>query len=227
MNKIENERELLNLFVGKDDPLHPWVERPFIDESGELVFATNRYILIAINKECCTANDYISENVDIKKRIMQTNCSHDVDVSHLDSLIRSIPQESETISKYINKTCPECDGSGEVTVEYYAKHDDEYYNVTAECPICRGDGSIFVFEEQPTGKMIPKKDSAIDINWILFPANYIQILINACNMLSVKTIKIVNLSKNDWCIFELDSGIRVVLQQIPNDEDIHVVKLEL
>lgn len=229
---IKNEQELFDLFVEEKNSMRPTLETPFIEENDKRVWASEGHILIMVNKECVTG-EYEVRKMGNNLPVRDFNCNYDIPISELEKAIEKCPKEPEVLISYKEKKCPECDGKGEVETEYYADYDNKYHDISGECPICGGLGTINEEIKTNTGKMITKEDSVIEINRVYLKYIYIETLIKGCKMLEIDNVKLLRVSHNNINIFALNDDIHIVLMPLylGEEEDRErreeAVKLEL
>lgn len=229
---IKNEQELFDLFVEEKNSMRPTLETPFIEEYDKRVWASEGHILIMVNKECVTG-EYEIRKMGNTLPVWDFNCNYDIPISELEKVIEKCPKEPEVLISYKEKKCPECDGEGEVEVEYYAHSDNKYHDISGKCPICGGLGTINEEIKTKIGKMIMKEDSVIEIKGGYLKSIYIKTLIKACKMLDIDSVKLLRVSHNYINIFALNDDIHIVLMPLylGEEEDRYrreeAVKLEL
>ena len=206
--KIRNEKEIFDLFVEDENGLRYKLKTPFVDKYDGRVWATDGHNLIMVNPECVSGK-YETRDMGGKIPVRDYNCDESLLVSDLQDAIKRCPQEPEMKIKYNVARCPECNGSGEVDVEYYADSDGKYYTVSATCPICDGEGTIEEEEREPTGNMIPKEDILIKFGEGYFKWRLINSIIKACEKLKIEKIRLVRTSISELTIVELSKDIHI------------------
>lgn len=208
--KIKNEKEIFDLFVEDEDGLRYNLMTPFVDKNDGRVWATDAYIMIMVNPNC-VSDKYETKDLGSKIPVREYNCDESLLVSDLQNAINRCPQETEMKIKYNVVQCPECNGYGEVDVEYYADSDGKYYTISGTCPICDGDGTIQEEEREPTGNMIPKEDSLIKFGKGYFKWYYIDTIIEVCKKLKIEKIKLVRTSISELSLIELSRDIHIAI----------------
>lgn len=183
---------------------------PFIDKNDGRVWATDAHILVMVNPEC-VSDKYETKDLGSKIPVREYNCNESLLVSDLQDALNRCPQEPEMEIKYNVVQCPECNGYGEVDVEYYADSDGKCYTISGTCPICDGDGTIKEEEREPTGNMIPKEDSLIKFGEGYFKWYYIDTIIEACKKLKIEKIKLVRTSISELSLIELSRDIHIAI----------------
>lgn len=212
--KIKNEKKIFDLFVAdEDDVRFSTLGKPFIEENDGRVWATDGHILIMVNSNCVSCK-YETRKMMGMLKVREYNCDEPLFVSYLRDAIKRCPQEPEVKIKYKLVRCPECDGEGKVESDYHAHSDGDYYVISGTCPICDGEGTIDEEEIVPTGNMMPKEDSIIKFGKGYFDWQYINIIINTCEILGIEMIKLVRTSIYDFSIIELSSDIHIAIMPL-------------
>ena len=206
--KMRNENEIFDLFVEDENGLRYKLKTPFVDKCDGRVWATDGHALIMVNPECVPGK-YETRDIGGKIPVRDYNCDESLSVSDLQDAIKRCPQEPEMKIKYNVVRCPECNGSGEVDVEYYADSDGKYYTISGTCPICDGEGTIEEEEREPTGNMIPKDDSIIKFGEGYFNWRLINSIIEACEISKIEKIRLVRTSISELSIVELSKDIHI------------------
>ena len=208
--KIKNENEIFGLFVEEENGLRYNLKTPFVDKNDGRVWATDGHVLIMVNSECVSGK-YETRDLGSKIPVREYNCDEALLVSDLQDAIKRCPQEPEMKIKYNVVQCPECNGSGEVDVEYYADSDGKYYMISGTCPICDGEGTIEEEEREPTGNMIPKDDSLIKFGEGYFRWQIINSIIEACEISKIEKIRLVRTSISELSLIELSKDIHIAI----------------
>ena len=218
--KIRNENEIFGLFVEDEDGLRYKLKTPFVDKYDGRVWATDGHNLIMVNPECVSGK-YETRDMGVKIPVRDYNCDESLLVSDLQDALKRCPREPEMKIKYNVARCPECNGSGEVDVEYYADSDGKYYTISGTCPICDGEGTIEEEEREPTGNMIPKEDILIKFGEGYFKWRLINSIIKACEKLKIEKIRLVRTSTSTLSIVELSKDIHIAIMPmyVYDDED--------
>ena len=218
--KIRNENEIFGLFVEDENGLRYKLKTPFVDKYDGRVWATDGHSLIMVNPECVSGK-YETRDMGGKIPVRDYNCDESLLVSDLQDALKRCPQEPEMKIKYNVARCPECNGSGEVDVEYYADSDGKYYTISGTCPICDGEGTIEEEEREPTGNMIPKEDILIKFGEGYFKWRLINSIIKACEKLKIEKIRLVRTSISTLNIVELSKDIHIAIMPmyVYDDED--------
>lgn len=86
--------------------------------------------------------------------------------------------------------CEECDGDGFVVVPYTLKKTGKEVTISdVICPICRGSGFSSQREEIKTGKQIHDPESLHLLLDTGFQYRHLNMMIKACDVLGIKSIK--------------------------------------
>lgn len=206
--KIKNEKEIFDLYVEKDNDLREVLKKPFIQETDGRVWASEGHILIMVNQECVSGK-YEIGSLGNKLPVREYNTDIPLRVSDLQDAINRCPQEPEVKITYKVVECPECEGTGTVEAEYRADYDDDDYMISGTCPICDGEGTIEEEIENPTGRMVPKKDSIIKLGKGYFNWHHFETITKTCKMLDIENIRLVRTHKDNMSIIELSKDIHV------------------
>lgn len=125
-----------------------------------------------------------------------------ITVSEIESLLCQLPNKNATEKTEKRITCPECSGTGEVSVFYTADYNDEEYDLECECPICYGSGCITKEEEIPTEGTY--RSGLARVGTMYCQAKYIESIVKACKLLDIEKIGISNDKKGYTIVFTLD-----------------------
>ena len=216
--KIKNEKEIFDLYVEKDNDLREVLKTPFIQENDGRVWASEGHILIMINQECLSG-EYQTNSIGNKLPVRESNTDIPFRVSDLQDALDRCPQEPEIKIAYNVIECPECEGKGKVETEYLADSDNEYYTISGECPICDGERTIEEEVEIPTGRMVPKKDSYINLGKGYFDWRHFETIIKTCKMLDIDNVRLVRTGKKSLSIIEISKDIHVGFMPMYHDDD--------
>ena len=146
---INNEKELLNLFVDKDD-IRPNFQEPFLNANYGEVWATDGYSLLFVNQECLNG-EYPTRELTMPE-LMDKNCTTVITQDALRVALSECPQVDEEIETGKYKKCKECDGSGEVEWEYF-DNKGSCHQRDFDCPCCDGSG----YSDEPITKKQARK----------------------------------------------------------------------
>ena len=185
--KIENEKELFDLFVEKDNDLREKFKKPFVDGRDKRVWATDGHLLLMVNPDC-VSGEYDVQHLNSGPNVTDYNCNYEIPVKELVDAIDRCQKAEQVMVSYNEKTCPECDGKGTVYADYHANYDNNYYDLEVDCPICEGSGVIDEEKETKTGKVMPQEDSVIKMGECYFFNKYIQRIVKACELLKVEKV---------------------------------------
>lgn len=224
--KIKNEKEILDLFVEKYNPLRDKLATPFIEETDKRVWASDGHALIMINQEC-VSGEYETRRMLGNLQVRDYNSDYEIAVSDFENAIDKLPKEAEINVTYREKTCPECDGRGTVDVDYRADYDNEYYDLEADCPICDGTGTIEEEIERKTGKMVVNEDSVIKIGKGYFKCKIIQSIVETCKMLSIDKVRMLRNHHTEMSIIALNDDVHIVFMPLNLEKEEFDAEIEL
>lgn len=211
--KIKNEKEIFDLYSKKIGAWRSVMEEPFIHENDGRVWATEGHIMIMVNQKC-VSGEYKTNNIGSDLPTRDYNCDFPLSISDLQDALDRCPQEDEVIITEKEVECPECNGTGEVGVEYLADYDDGIYKIICDCPICDGLGKIDEEVRTPTGKKIPKEDSNIKLGKGIFRWYHLKTIIKTCEMLDIKQIRLVRTHETEMSMLKLSKDIHIALMPI-------------
>ena len=78
--KLNNEKEIFDLYVEKDTDLRQTLKEPFIQENDGRVWASEGHILIMVNQEC-VSGEYKTQDLGSKIPVREYNCDCPFSVS--------------------------------------------------------------------------------------------------------------------------------------------------
>ena len=172
--------ELLNMFVSKDDELHPELAKPF--RIYEYAAASDGHAMIWFS---ATANPKLRlRKADDEAEYLgyvhpKANFTESFSVESLRLAIDKAEYEEELIETEAI-LCKECNGAGEVEWTYGD------FEKMRNCPICDGSGDTMKVEK--TGKMIPCDGQYIQLGISAFEAKQLIRLQELATRLHVYTI---------------------------------------
>lgn len=101
---------------------------------GGKTYATNgNALLITDGVYGVVIDDNSKQAEKIKIVIPEFDGAKSIDRQLLVDALKNVPKV------IVYEDCPDCEGSGEVEFDYESKN-GRYYDVSFECPVCRGDG---------------------------------------------------------------------------------------
>lgn len=221
MNKIKNEKELLELFVAKDYPAK--FTRPFLNEYyAPQVWATNSQILIIAMKDCLTG-EYPKDKIQMPD-LEERNFHSVVTKQALQDALGKCEQVEEEVEIGKYKDCDECCGRGEVEWEYMDKHKIIHYEYH-DCPACDGTGHSEEPVKRKTGKMIVNPRNYVRIDAMAANVSEVQIVIKAMELLGIdESYHYVNGNMKPN-LFVIDNDIKLIWMGGACD-DMELVKVE-
>ena len=205
---------LLNLFTGND-----FVRKNlmFPNLYNSVVYATDGYAIIAIPQEELTLSYQTNEKypnaekllLDIENR--EKKQSVKIKVSDLAKELAKARLEAD---KFMIK-CAECDGTGEVEWEYYAK-DRETHFEDFECPICDGTGKIEMTNPFPRIEISNANDN-IDIRMQIGDLEYYPFIMYKLFMVAIlkgkEEIEMFYSETEESCFIKIDE-IKIIITQV-------------
>lgn len=217
--KLKNEKRGLQLFCAEKDCIREWREKPFVNPLDEnRIWATEGHILIRVDSNL-TGGKYESHEQQVPP-LHGEECDTIIPISAIEEAMKELPMIAETrIEKGDEIKCPECDGTGEVTWTYEDEDGNEY-EMDADCPVCDGTGRTDEEKEVPTGRMIPEKNTSVDIAGIRYEAKYIKSVIDGLRLLGFDSIRQVHRTQEGANVFEVTAGVEVQIAPLFKNADL-------
>ena len=198
---MKKTEELLEMFVSKEEewPSREFLHRPFYNPTTETVCASEGHIFVSVNPHK-TNERYDCHTLTVSLAGLEHIGSRTV--SEIESLLCQLTNKNVTKKWEKSITCPECSGTGEVSISYIADYNDEEYEVECECPVCCGCGCITKEEEAPTEETY--RSGLIRVGTMYGKAKYIETIVKAAKLLGIEKVGISNDKKEDIIVFTLD-----------------------
>ena len=215
-------RDILSLFQGTDD-FRPAMKLPFFQE--DFVIATDAHKLVCFKKELLKTIDFEShEKAPNALAVIPTEGIVDIDLD-VEKLIKGISKSNKAVSKrykIVECECPDCGGGG--YVDYIFKdYRGKQYEIEETCPTCENETDFTMITEIETGNEIKGFQELIKIGNTLFDVTHFEKMVEAAQMLNVKSIKITN-KKSDTSIHKFVVGeCTICLVPVSNFDDCDVV----
>ena len=206
---MNNEKALLYLFVSADEH-RPSITAPFLQHGK--VCATDGRNLIRINAALCentypeTVNDRTPPNTETvipaptrNEKLTQKMLS--------DALAKASEKEKD-------RTCPECEGNGEVYWHYHGR-DGKHYTHWYDCPECEGTG--YISDYKPI-------TCQFTINGCYLAYGHIKLLSNVMKCLEVDTLTLRHAEMLEHRATPMLLGVEdkdieiVIMSQVPGED---------
>ena len=205
INKI-NYDKAFQLFVSKDE-LRPDMLTPFKQDNK--YFATDAMAIIFIPIEEVELN-YPERSRPQCSAVLPKEDVMNIKINISDIEEKLIPEMIEEFTEEEKETdCAECSGTGEVEFEYNT-HIETYY-LEADCPLCKGAGSITKTDAKPTGKTIPNPSQKYKMQGTGFHYWQLKRLVDACKILDVETITKTNGTERHGNLFKCGKATIMIM----------------
>lgn len=176
-----------------------WLKQPR-PENG-YIYATDRTILLRVKQSLC--------NGDYKTNPMQpknfNRCFPEADTK----LLLDIHKIAEVINKLdtteVIMKCGDCGGDGQVIWNYEDLDGDEH-TMMAECPVCRGKGTVEVQAEV--------REQNIEINGDYFNLGKLMLLLDTIHSLGIDTVVVEHVGNYRAMRIKAEDGVDALI--MPN-----------
>jgi hypothetical protein len=185
--------EILNRFIDKDE-LRVWLKKPFA--IGDKIAASMGYSIAVVP---FFGENYPDQSANVSKVYpMPHNMTRHIVTSELRDKMNNFP----TVECFdeLELACDACSGDGEVEFEFY--HSGKNYEISSDCPVCDGQGTITKQSKTPNGKREIDHEKMFKIGNCVFYPDRIEELLFVAEKLEAKTIRLVNQTgQNNACLF--------------------------
>lgn len=199
MKTLTNEKELFALFVDEESD-RDFIQKPFYNPRYNEVWASDYYILLMIK-------DY-ENNPDLTKNLRCPEIGKAIHEVLLIDELKAKLQDIKLVDEFKEIKCEECGGSGSVKWEYYSDRQQRTFFLNEDCPECDGFGYS---KKIKTGRKVIAEEEDILLNGVRFAAKYINILVQAMELLGLREVTWINCSPCSGNMFELNEDIRVII----------------
>lgn len=210
--KAEIITKLFDLFITKTDDLRPYLATPF--RQNGIICASDANSLIYTNAENgCGIKIEVRGNPDISQIIERNaNYSHSFSASALRNNLKviMIPELDD-----IEVKCIKCDGEGEL-------HCDECEH-NYDCPECDGSGKISLKKE--TGYEIIDINLPQLFNGVLFKYKFLDRLCRAADIIGIDTVIWVARHPDKANFFIIGDFNVLLMPMIQSDNQYHTIDL--
>lgn len=215
MNAKKLQEQLTESFCSKDEWFRKELMTPV--EVNDGISFSNEAMAIIISKELMPIECNLKKDISL---LEDDNLSIEITSDELQSVIDRIPK----IFAYqdVEEKCPECEGEGTVTAEYWANHKNEdgehYFEFDVDCPICEGTGTIIV--SKITDERVINKNAVITFNGFnrYYTADKLLKLQEAMKIFDVDKSKIVHIGEK--FIVNIKQGVSFIgMEYIPDAND--------
>ena len=217
--KLQNEKELLELFVSKDST-RPTLTSPFFNTNYNEVWASNTHSLLIVNPDIlCEKYDKRSLNAPY---LGDKNCSTTIKLQSLKKALDSFGKIELFDVKVEHCVCEECGGGGSVYWSYTDRHGREYEDYNS-CPVCDGEGYADFEKHIPNGKFGIDPAKIIQIDKAILKASEASLMLMAMEFLHQDEIHHIFNSHNDPNIFKFSKDIILIIQPLRFFEDVDAI----
>lgn len=194
-------QEILELFVEKTG-MRKWMALPFSNSEQNVMFATDGSAMVVING----SNYYENHEEKIKGIYPLETENRNIPIS-FDSLNDTLAKIKPTNKK----TCPDCDGTGEVEWQY------KDYTEEFECPVCLGTGTIH------TSNTSFNEEAGVKINGSIFYSKQIKRILDTMKLCGSKELVIISTVaqmtvfriSNDILVFQMETTLKDFEVELP------------
>jgi hypothetical protein len=181
--------QVLQLFTSYDKKYRPELTAPFLSDG--MAMATDCHVLVYL-PSCLlpTKPDDYTGKTEFAK-VIPAELSPVEKVATLTEMIQVLGQveKEEEVICTDDDTCQECDGDGQVEWEYESKVSSRSYELTEDCPVCKGDGIKGYWRK--TGKMVVNQHQKIKIGLSHFSAPIVARMIKAMELLEETECRLI------------------------------------
>lgn len=210
--KITNEKELLDLFVGKTE-IREIFHSPFrnLKDNGN-IWASDASILCILSAEAAEG-EYEDDSLR-KPDFLVDNVNKILSLSDIEAALDKAPLIKEVVETQVK--CEDCDGDGIVFVDYHAKDGTWYHDIEIDCPVCDGIGKYTDYVA--TDNLVYDNTKCIKIGDVAFLPKYIDILAKAMKLVGTTVLKMIKEgeSNHDVRVFSLTKDVTIYLMPINN-----------
>lgn len=193
-------RRILYKFTADED-FRPGIQKPF--EQWGYICATDAYVVLRVDKTLIpeSSGKYIPKgHVPAVSKVMpKPNPTFTISLKDLRGCLVALGLDYRT-----TKSCPECDGSGDVDWYYTDRDGDTHTNVD-DCPYCGGTGEI----DNGCDRYCTIGDKAI-LAYLMILTHY------AMESLGIETLKCT--WGNGRLLFNLEDGVDILVSAVPIPE---------
>lgn len=204
--------EALKLFVAENQ-FWPWMGRLFT--IGDNIYGINGHMIAYIDKSMAeNAPELQSDRVEAVLAVIpkQDNIDFTFPVSRIEKILNELPMVDEDTEK----NCSDCDGSGEVEFEYNSIKGN-LYEIDAECPICKGVGTL----SRKTNNKVRDMSGVVRIDRHCFLLPTFDTVLRAAKILDVKEVQLVFIgAKHSVSVFKLGKmTVLIMPANMESDEE--------
>lgn len=209
-----DESELLNIFLAGENSFYPFATEPLI--YGDYVIATDGFSAVFI-KESITNGIYKRFNRRLNE-YAESGYSHIITIEEIKKAIDRVPTLATVKNEDEEIECPECNGSGMVTWEYYDNY-NHFHTMDYNCPICNGLGIIDSNNCIVDENKVKDEFSLIGFGPIIISVEDAMKLYNAMAIIGIDTCEIIGYTSSN-ATFRLNKDIFVVITKSFRNEKV-------
>jgi hypothetical protein len=214
--KIKNEKEVLQAFCENESELRPVLNKPFLNEARNEVWASDGHMCIMVAKSLLRCK-YKPNTMGHSLQIPENNSDTVVKVSDIEKTFKKFELKEEMkIEEGEEIDCPVCNGYRWVQWEFTDDDGNTYYKED-DCPFCDGTGYAPEQKKVPTGRMLPPDDAMFVIDDVKFKVDVVMKIAEGLRLLGCKEILHTVTSANSANMFDIQDGIRLMIMPCLGD----------
>ena len=209
-----NERKLFDIFLAGENSSYSFATEPII--YGDYVIATDGHSGVFVKKNITNGiykrfNRKLNEYADSGYSLI-------ISIEVIKKAIDRVPMLATVKNENEEIECPECNGSGNVTWEYY-DNNNHCHTMEYVCPICDGLGIIDSNRCTVDDKKVKDRFSLIGFGPIIISVEDAMKLYNAMAIIGIDTCEMIGYTSSN-ATFRLNEDIFVVITKSFRNEKV-------
>ena len=209
-----NERKLFDIFLAGENSFYSFATEPII--YGDYVIATDGHSGVFVKKNITNGiykrfNRKLNEYADSGYSLI-------ISIEVIKKAIDRVPMLATVKNENEEIECPECNGSGNVTWEYY-DNNNHCHTMEYVCPICDGLGIIDSNRCTVDDKKVKDRFSLIGFGPIIISVEDAMKLYNAMAIIGIDTCEMIGYTSSN-ATFRLNEDIFVVITKSFRNEKV-------